>query len=155
MEPNSVFVFSSSDNTDPRTNGRSYWAVNSEAAVSPKKEIPKPNGKIVVRLRRPFETFKGSHMAIAHGLDALAEFADDTLNENQSPIELYENDRQLGPAHSSHRDIARTGDGRYSHWKTQGMVFSTSDNSDPNRNRQRYWAVLPETQSNEPTAHTQ
>lgn len=28
----SMFLFSSSDNTDPRTNGRSYWAVKPDAA---------------------------------------------------------------------------------------------------------------------------
>jgi hypothetical protein len=41
----SVFLFSSSDNTDPRTNGRSYYAVKPEG-VSPKEPAsPAPTAK--------------------------------------------------------------------------------------------------------------
>jgi hypothetical protein len=147
----SVFVFSSTDNTDPNTNGRAYWAVGPEGTKPKVSPLPEeevyaiPDGKLVIQMRKPFETFAGSHMAVAHALDALTEFADDRNNEKQrSPIVLYEDDRALGPAHSTHTDIAALGEGRYSHWKTQGMVFSTSDNSDPNTNGRRYWAVLPE-----------
>lgn len=136
----SYFIFSSSDNSDPRTNGRSYWAVRVNPPVPPTP----PTGKIVVRIRRPFETFAGSYMAVAHDLDALEEFADDQNNRRRSQVLLYEGDRALGPAHSIHNYISLIGEGRYSHWKTQGMVFSASDNSDPNTNGRPYWAVLPE-----------
>lgn len=150
------FLFSSTDNTDPRTNGRAYWAVRPEGTIpdeiacpaAPEEEIdPMPNGKLIFKLQGPFETFAGSHMAVAHGLDALAELADDPDNKNQSPIILYEDGLPLGRAHSSHPDIASIGEGRFSHWKTQGMVFSSSDNSDPNTNGRTYWAINPERQS--------
>jgi hypothetical protein len=142
-EINSFFLFSSSDNTDPRTNGRTYWAV--DGSIPPEKKIqPKPRGKIVVRLHRPFEMLKGSHLVVAHDMDELAEFADDEHHADRSPVKLFEDGRQLGMAHSSHRAIADLGKGRYSHWKSQGMVFSSIDNSDPNRNGRAYWAVLPE-----------
>lgn len=134
----SAFVFSSSDNTDPRTNGRSYWAVIPEAAA-----YPIPKGRIVVRLKKPFELFEGSYMVVCHALNSLTELADYRIFQHRSPIVLYEDDRALGPAHSIHYEIAFLGAGRYSHWKLQGMVFSSSDNSNPNTNGRRYWAVLP------------
>ena len=219
------FVFSSSDNSDPNTNGRNYWAVapkeaprdsvrktappipdtapptpvaapptpdvvppatdavppapdavppasdaapsTSDAAlptpetappapeavppateavpVASDEEVdPMPNGKLVIKLQRPFEVFDGMKMAVVHYLDVLAVLADKPGNLNRSPIVLYENGRALGPAHSNHGDIARLGEGRYSHWKSQGMVFSSSDNTNPNTNGRQYWAVLPE-----------
>jgi len=131
----SIFLFSSSDNTNPNTNGRNYWAVD--------PFLLKPPGKIVVAMKPPFETFAGSHIAIAHHVDQLKEFANEPGNEN-SPVIVYEDEQPLGPPHSLHREIAEIGKGRYSHWKTQGIVFSTSDNSDPNTNGRRYWAVIPE-----------
>ena len=112
---------------------------------------PVPKGKIVTWLSPPFEK-SSSHPylfvahylaspAMAKLLDGLADSAD---NNERSPVVLYEDGRQLGPAHSSHADIARLGGGRFSHWLGQGFVFSTSDNSDPNTNRRRYWAVVPQ-----------
>jgi hypothetical protein len=141
--PNSSFVFSSSDNTDPRTNGRSYWAVAPEN-YREEPPPPVPKGKTVILMNKPFESFQDSQMAISHVLGDLSDIADDPDHKSRSPILLYEDDRLLGPAHSRHADIAALGGGRYSHWKTQGMVFSSSDNSDPNTNGRRYWAVLPE-----------
>ena len=76
-------------------------------------------------------------------VEALEEFADSVDNNWRSPVLLYENDRLLGPAHSSHDDIAHLGEGRYSHWKQQGFFFSSSDKSDPNSNGRSYWAVVP------------
>jgi hypothetical protein len=99
----------------------------------------------VVRLYRPFERFGTSKLAaIAHegttlgSLDGIADSAD---NNERSPVVIYENGRLLGPGHSSHADIAKLGEGRYSHW--QGYVFSTSDNTDPSTNGRYYWAVIP------------
>lgn len=58
-----------------------------------------------------------------------------------SHLRLYENGVPLGIAHAVHEDIRGVGRGRYSHW--QGWVrFSTSDNSDPNRNGRSYGAML-------------
>jgi hypothetical protein len=109
-----------------------------------------PKGKVVARLSPSFEKssshpylFVGHSVAnpsIAKLLDGLA---DSTDSNERSPVLLYKGDRRLGPAHSSHGDIARLGGGRYSHWLGQGFVFSTSDNSDPNTNGRVYWAVVP------------
>ena len=42
-----------------------------------------------------------------------------------------------GPAHSQEGDIRTQGAGRFSHWGTV-VIFSASDNSDPNTNGHRY-----------------
>jgi hypothetical protein len=61
-----------------------------------------------------------------------------------SPIEVYENDKLLGPSvHGDLGSIAASGAGRYSHWNNEGLIFSTSDNSDPRKNGRTYWAVMP------------
>jgi hypothetical protein len=106
-----------------------------------------PKGKAVVRLYRPFERFGDSTLAvIAHewttrgSLDDIADSAD---NNQRSPVLIYEDGHLLGPGHSYHVDIASVGQGRYSHWRGQGYVFSASDNSDPNTNGRSYWAVVP------------
>ena len=47
----------------------------------------------------------------------------------------------LGPAHSSHQSIRERGQGAYSH-SGQQLYFSTSNNSDPNKNGRRYSAIV-------------
>ncbi|KAB2861890.1 MAG: hypothetical protein F9K39_12160 [Exiguobacterium chiriqhucha] len=56
----------------------------------------------------------------------------------RSLLMLYEDDHPLGPPHSKHDDIRERGGGRYSHWE-EWILFSTSDNTDPNRNGRKYW----------------
>ncbi|MET4240141.1 hypothetical protein ACVWXN_001574 [Bradyrhizobium sp. i1.4.4] len=73
-------------------------------------------------------------------LDALADSRDDSAS---SPILIYENDKPLGPAHSSHEDIEKIGYGRFSHWRGMGIIFSASDVTDPNTNGRRYTVVVP------------
>jgi pectate lyase len=46
----------------------------------------------------------------------------------------------MGPAHSFHQEIRESGRGRFSHWGTD-LLFSTSDNSDPNTNGRSYQAI--------------
>ncbi len=73
-----------------------------------------------------------------------SEFEDSNPTDQKSPVLLYENDKPLGPPHSSHYDIESVGLGRYAHSKTiGGFVFSTSDNSDPNTNGRAYWVAMP------------
>jgi len=70
-------------------------------------------------------------------------FQDDQSGDQQSPVTLYEDDKPLGPAHSDVADIERTGNGQYSYRKGVGLVFSTSDNSDPATNGRHYWMTCP------------
>jgi hypothetical protein len=48
----------------------------------------------------------------------------------------------IGSPHCTHDDIRREGAGRYSHWGDT-LYFSTSDNTDPNRNGRAYALTVP------------
>ena len=54
-----------------------------------------------------------------------------------SPLRLFEDGVELGPAHCAHDEIRARGGGRFSHWGG-ALYFSTSDNSDPRSNGRRY-----------------
>jgi len=47
----------------------------------------------------------------------------------------------LGPAHTFHAEIVKNGSGRFSHYEND-VVFSSSDNSDPNLNGRVYALVV-------------
>ena len=67
----------------------------------------------------------------------------DTLEEpTRATSVVCEDDKQLGPAHSLHVDIVRLGHGSYSQWDN-GLMFSSSDGSDPNKNDRIYKAIEP------------
>jgi hypothetical protein len=57
--------------------------------------------------------------------------------ESASSVIVYEDGRALGPPHSSHEEIRRFGEGRFSHWGNQ-IYLSASDNSNPTHNGRRY-----------------
>jgi len=71
------------------------------------------------------------------GLPAVPTPGDSMTAPFQSRLQLFENGRAIGLAHAVHEDIMRQGLGRFSHWHDR-LFFSTSDNSDPNRNGRRY-----------------
>jgi hypothetical protein len=111
---------------------------------------PTPQGKIVIRTYLPFVKLSGSEyiarpteIRTLRSIEGLSNIADSNDNNRRSPVVLYEDGHPLGPAHSLHADIADLGMGRYSHWTTEGVRFSTSDNSDPNSNGRHYWIVVP------------
>lgn len=55
----------------------------------------------------------------------------------QSRLVLLEDGHPLGRPHASVSMVRDVGRGRYSHWMDQ-LIFSTSDNSDPNSNHRTY-----------------
>lgn len=63
-------------------------------------------------------------------------FSDD-VTDNQSPLRLFEDGREIGFPHTLHQEIREKGGGGYSHWLGQ-LWFSTSDNSDPRLNGRIY-----------------
>lgn len=88
-----------------------------------------------VELEPPFERESGL-CYVAGGL--LTRTPGDTeTSGNRSRYRLFEDGVALGPAHALHADIRELGGGRFSHWRN-ALYFSTSDNSDPNRNRRKY-----------------
>jgi len=106
----------------------------------------RPDGKTVFRLLRPYEKFSTSTFGViarepAQG--SLNELADSVDNITRSPVVIYEDDKPLAIAHCRHDDVGFFGWGCFSHWRGQGYVFSSSDNSDPNTNGRSYWVVIP------------
>src|SRR6201988_2638461 len=58
-----------------------------------------------------------------------------------SRLVLYEDDRELGPAHTQHETIRQIGHGAFSHWG-DNLYFSTSDRSYPRENLRKYRLAL-------------
>ena len=68
----------------------------------------------------------------------------DTMQATPSTLRIFENGKELGPAHSWHADIRSLGMGRFSHWggsdgtQPSALYFSASDNTDPRTNGRMY-----------------
>ena len=106
-------------------------------------EPPKPAGKLVIQLERPFFELHGSDTAFAVKVPSLENLSDNMEFQDRSPFLLYENTTRLGPPHTDHAEIVKHGRGRYSHWTDSGFIFSSSDGSSPRTNGRTYWAVIP------------
>jgi hypothetical protein len=75
-------------------------------------------------------------------LSELKAYADNDDAPLRSPVIILEDDRALGPPHTSHALIRAHGGGSYSHW--EGNLFlSTPDDSNPNTNDRSYVAIVP------------
>jgi hypothetical protein len=101
----------------------------------------RPTGRIVIEIINAPKLWNG--FSYVKRLNQINEFEDTSPDGQVSPVLIYENDKLLGPSHSQHSDIEKKGMGRYSHWKNSGLIFSTSDNTDPGQNGRNYWAVVP------------
>jgi len=67
--------------------------------------------------------------------------ADNNNDPYRSPLILLEDGTPLLRHHAIHDEIKNIGLGRYSHWNER-LIFSTSDNSNPNTNGRSYKIVL-------------
>jgi hypothetical protein len=112
-----------------------YWSARSHVP------LPEPKGAVIhlqgFHMLGPPGTF--SYYSVAQ---LVQKNADTTEAPQRSPYIVYEDDKPLGPAHSTKEEIELIGRGRFLH---QGdiFVFSASDNSDPRTNGRSYWVVLP------------
>ena len=122
-----------------------YWLKVSYVPPFISNVVPKVAGEKFL-LRRPFVSFLGSDFGVIATDNLFGSLADSASSNYRSTIEIYEDDKLLGPPHSKHEDIAVIGRGRFSHWSNGGgiFVFSSSDNSDPQTNGRAYWAVRPD-----------
>jgi hypothetical protein len=93
-------------------------------------------------LTRPFDKVAESGFAYAKALPNLDSVSDLPDAPTRSKLLVCENNSPLGPMHSAHADIAKQGRGRYSHWNAN-LIFSASDNTDPNTNGRTYVVVQP------------
>jgi len=57
-------------------------------------------------------------------------------------LRLFEDDRELGPAHAPHSAIRELGGGRFSCWN-RNLYFSTPDGGDARDAARRYWIETP------------
>jgi hypothetical protein len=89
----------------------------------------------------PISPYGHGGIAFHAHVDVFAPLEEDNDAEQHSPVVLYEDGKPLGPAHSLLVDIARDGGGRYTHLKGAGMIFSSSDNTDPSKNGRHYSAM--------------
>ena len=78
---------------------------------------------------------------LAPELRALADDAPDHASPYGSPVFVFEDNRQLGPAHCLLADVERMGEGRFSHWRER-VYFSSSDGTDPTGNKRAYILIV-------------
>ena len=132
--PREYLYFSTSDNSDPRSNGRRYSVSladeNAMSLVLDNQHIRKVYGDDA--LRRGYR-YRGAGLRISP--------ADSQGQPTVSRLVVLENGMPLGPAHSPIREVLDIGQGRYSHWhdgSAEWLFFSTSDDSDPRINGRTY-----------------
>ena len=104
--------------------------VGSSPALSPVGATP---------IEGPFVQGKG--VSYFTHLPEIAGAGDDASNPYRSRVVLFENGYPLGSPHAIHDDIASQGGGAYSHWGDT-LLFSATDNSDPNTNGRSYSFIL-------------
>lgn len=93
-----------------------------------------------VQMGRPFVHRRG-RMWEFH-IPELSDLADHSGGgERSSSVFVFENGLQLPLPHSTHDNIDRLGEGRFSHWGTS-VYFSASDNSNPNTNGRTYQLLV-------------
>jgi hypothetical protein len=95
-----------------------------------------------IALRGPFQRL-ASGFAYVVPAPSLVDRSDTPEAPKRSAAYVCEGDLPLGPAHAPHGEIETLGRGRFSHFSTYGFIFSTSDNSDPNKNGRTYMAIQP------------
>jgi len=125
--------FSTSDNSDPRKNGRIYSVTVPDRAEPPILMDPRK----IVKVKENVPTFGFRYKGPGLGLS--------NPNSQEQPkisrLVVLEDGKRLGPAHSQYGEIRDIGRGRYSHWhdgQAEWLFFSTSDNSDPTTNGRVY-----------------
>lgn len=127
---NSLY-FSASDNSDPRTNGRTYTYKVSSGACPTK--ICGTIDTTAVKLDSGYSYFLAKNFG----------FKGDTVySPKQSSLVLFEDDnvsppKTLGPAHSTQTAVRSNGKGAFDHLGNS-LYFSASDNSDPRTNNRIY-----------------
>jgi glycosyltransferase involved in cell wall biosynthesis len=110
-------LFSSSDHSDVRFNGRAY-------RLRPEHVDPDFDE---VAIKSEVITSEIGHCYIAHL----------RLGDGSGRFSLWENDMRLGPGACLHDEIRAQGKGTYCVWGPD-LYFSASDNSDPRINKRTY-----------------
>ena len=150
--------FSSSDNSNPLTNGRTYtYRVYTDGSTSTTSSpTTTTTTSSPTTTTSPSTTTSGTTTTSSYVQGAInisravqdsgyryrvtQDFgtpADSSATPTASKLRIYENGVEVGPAHTVHADIAQKGQGRFSHWM-ENLYFSSSDNSNPLTNGRTY-----------------
>ena len=100
-----------------------------------------PNGDRI-GLHAPFEKLAPDGFGFSVKIPDLVAVADTQQLPFYSPMAICEGEFRLGPGHASAADIRSIGRGQFSHFEDT-LLFSASDNSDPNTNGRSYTTVRP------------
>ena len=134
---NGSILFSTSDNSSPKENGRRYAVRVPERLFAAKRRW---DDATTFEIDPATAEQNGMMWSVA----APSLPAGDSVDDNfKSPSQLFEDGKELGPAHALHADIISTGRGRFAHWN-DSVLFSTSDNSSPKENGRRYVVRVPD-----------
>lgn len=153
--------FSTSDNSDPNTNGRTYSVVPPEGwrlgrkGVIPQQQPQEEHAPTQdwAEQEPTVELAAGQRVAVEWSLasidpDTIFRLPDSSFAvavphdwpsdaESTSTLMLLEDGKPLPLPHAAHADIPLLGKGRYSHWGGE-LRFAASDDSDPRVNGRRY-----------------
>ncbi|MGB4399520.1 MAG: nucleoside hydrolase [Daejeonella sp.] len=125
--------FTASDNSDPRYNGRKYtYTITDVASTTTTSSTTTSSTAKTINLSN-VTLNSGNAFLITEWFGV----GGDTKWTTTSTLKVFENDRELGPAHSAHHDVASYGKGRFSHFGNN-LYFSASDNTDPRYNGRKY-----------------
>jgi hypothetical protein len=98
-----------------------------------------PNGQ-AIDLSPPLSYLEGYAYRVS--IPQLSDFGDTDERATHSPTVVCEGDHRMGPGHAPFLEIVQKGAGRFSHYNDI-VVFSSSDNTDPNSNGRRYKIMIP------------
>jgi hypothetical protein len=93
-----------------------------------------------VELKAPYKKMEGYAFRVP--APSLAGVGDTDTEMRRSPVVMCEDDKTIGPPHTPFAEIVRLGLGRFSNYRAE-VVFSSTDNSNPNSNGRRYFTVVP------------
>lgn len=133
-----MVYFSTPDGSDPTHNGRRYTVGRIDPEADKEAEGLAPLLSLNAEFRQ--EGANGWYAVLPPAFEGSTDVPE---APERSQLLLLENGRPLGPGHAVHNTIRVEGSGTYSFWRG-GLYFSTSDNSDPNRNGRAYSVALAE-----------
>lgn len=119
--------------------GDSFWKVAPVSDPPCREDVFHVAPARIVYPREPFAHVRGRMWSwSAPDLEGIA---DNVEPSNHSPVFVFEDGVQLPFPHALHEDIAKEGQGRFSHWGRY-VYFSTLSDKDPNDGRTRFKLVI-------------
>jgi MoaA/NifB/PqqE/SkfB family radical SAM enzyme len=125
--------FSTSDNSDPNTNGRRY-SIRVLKSTPLARAVTAPS--LAPNRRVPLDGPFSHRAGIAWEASVRIPGGDDSADRFRSTLCLYEDGHRLTAGHAVDTVITQVA-GAYGHWRDK-VVFSASDGSDPNTNGRVY-----------------